>query len=73
MASAGGAAAAYEYLKRKKKEKKMKWECVEVSHHKNVGEQLKNGKRVAGFSTAILQLEILEELVITCCLCGASK
>jgi hypothetical protein len=37
LGSAGGAAAAYEYLKRKKKEKKMKWECVEVSHHKNVG------------------------------------
>jgi hypothetical protein len=37
LGSAGGAAAAYVYLKRKKREKKVKWECVEVSHHKNVG------------------------------------
>jgi len=37
MGQAGGAVAAYMLLKRKKKEEKMKWECVEVSHHKNVG------------------------------------
>lgn len=55
MGSAGGAAATYMLLKGKKKEEKMKWECVEVSHHKNVEEQLKNGKRVAGISIATLQ------------------
>jgi hypothetical protein len=37
MGSAGGAAAAYTYLKRKKTKIKMKWECVEVRHHKDVG------------------------------------
>jgi len=37
MGFAGGAAASYVYLKQKKKEEKTKWECVEVSHHKNVG------------------------------------
>jgi hypothetical protein len=38
MGQAGGAAATYLLLKRKKKkEEKIKWECVEVSHHKNVG------------------------------------
>ena len=41
MGSAGGAAAAYIYLKRRKKKKEtMKWKCVEVSHHKNVGETI---------------------------------
>ena len=34
---AGGAAATYVYLKRKQKKKKMKWECVEVRHHKDIG------------------------------------
>jgi hypothetical protein len=40
MGQAGGAAAAYMLLKRKKKEEKLKWECVEVSHHRNVGEKI---------------------------------
>lgn len=73
MGSAGGAAATYMLLKGKKKEEKMKWECVEVSHHKNVEEQLKNGKRVAGISIATLQLEIQEPSVITCFSCAANK
>ena len=30
-------AAAYMLLKRRKKEEKIKWECVEVGHHRNVG------------------------------------
>lgn len=35
--SAGGAAATYMYLKRKKKGAKLRWECIEVNHHKSVG------------------------------------
>jgi len=46
MGSAGGAAAAYVYLKRKKKkEEKTKWECVEVSHHKSVGETIEEWQK----------------------------
>lgn len=59
---AGGAAATYLYLKRKKKGEKIRWECVEVNHHKNVGgtieEWEKNGwdlysYTAAGYGTAI--------------------
>jgi hypothetical protein len=47
MGSAGGAAAMYVYLKRKKKkEEKMKWKCVEVSHHKNVGETIEEWQNI---------------------------
>ena len=37
MVSAGGAATGYVHLKRKMKEEKTKWECVEVNHHKHIG------------------------------------
>lgn len=60
---AGGATATHLYLKRKKKkDEKTKWECVEVSHHKNVGETIeeweKNGWNLysytaAGYGTSI--------------------
>jgi hypothetical protein len=52
----GGAAATYLYLKRKKKGEKLKWECVEVNHHKNVGgtieEWEKNGWSLYSYNTA---------------------
>ena len=62
MGQAAGAAAAYMLLKRKKKEEKMKWECVEVSHHKNVGGTVEEWEKsgwnlysytAAGYGTAI--------------------
>jgi hypothetical protein len=53
---AGGAAATYQYLKRKKKKEEMKWECVEVSHHKNVGRTIeewqKNGWVLYSYTAA---------------------
>jgi hypothetical protein len=47
MGSAGGAAATYYYLNRKKEKKgeKTKWECVEVSHHKNVGAKIEEWQK----------------------------
>ena len=52
----GGAAATYLYLKRKKKGEKLKWECVEVNHHKNVGTTIeeweKNGWNLCSYTAA---------------------
>jgi len=54
--AAGGAAAAYVLLKRKRKEKTIRWECVEVSHHKDVGktieEQERNGWSLFNYTAA---------------------
>jgi hypothetical protein len=56
MGSAGGAAATYFYLRRKKKGEKTKWECVEVGHHKNVGATIeeweKNDWNLYSYTTA---------------------
>ena len=56
MGWAGGGAATYLYLKRKKKGEKLKWECVEVNHHKNVGTTIeeweKNGWSLYSYAAA---------------------
>jgi hypothetical protein len=45
-----------EYLERRKEVKKVKWECVEVSHHKNIGRTIeeweKNGWILHSYTAA---------------------
>jgi mevalonate pyrophosphate decarboxylase len=56
MSRREGTALAYAYLKRKRKEEKMRWECVEVSHHKDVGRAIeewqKNGWSLHSYTAA---------------------
>jgi hypothetical protein len=68
MGSAGGAAAAYLYLRQRKKgekqeetstQSKRKWECVQLDHHKDIGRTIEmwesNGWLLFTYACAQLQ------------------
>jgi hypothetical protein len=66
MASAGGAAATYLYLKQRRSKEKgektslpRKWECIQLEHHKDIGRRIEewesNGWTLHTYTTALFQ------------------
>jgi hypothetical protein len=72
MGSAGGAAATYMYLrKRKAGEKKAsirRWECVQVTHHNEVGRKIEewesNGWILYNYSAASFQSTVVNHYLL---------
>jgi hypothetical protein len=77
MGSAGGAAAAYVYLKQRKdmeqREKSEKanmrrWECVQLGHHNDVGRKIEewesNGWVLYSYETASFQSTVVNHYLL---------
>jgi hypothetical protein len=77
MASAGGAASAYVYLKQRKSREKSektgkanvrRWECVQLGHHNDVGRKIEewenNGWVLYTYTTASFQSTVVNHYLL---------